>query len=48
MDEKGGNMKDINIVIQQPDGSEITVSTGMIEEDVIRRRCGLDEIEVED
>lgn len=35
-------MKDINIIIKQPDGHELTVSTDMIEEDVIRTRFGLD------
>ena len=35
-------MKDINISIVQEDGSTITVNTSLIDEDVIRTRCGLD------
>ena len=35
-------MKDINIKIEQEDGTELKVSTDMIEEDVIRMRCGLE------
>lgn len=35
-------MKDFNITIKQPNGCDITVSTDMIEEDVIRTRFGLD------
>ncbi len=35
-------MKDIDISIIQEDGSEITVNTSLIDEDVIRTRCELD------
>lgn len=35
-------MNDYIITIIQPDGSELKVSTDMIEEDVIRHRCGLE------
>lgn len=34
-------MDDFNIVIKQSDGTEITVNTDMIEEDVIRMAIGL-------
>lgn len=35
-------MEDFNVVIQQPDGAEIIVSTIMIDEDVIKMRLGLE------
>ena len=35
-------MKDVIIKITQPDGSELEVSTDMIEENVLRMYCGLD------
>lgn len=35
-------MKDFNITIKQPEGTEITVNTDMIEEDVIRMAIGLE------
>lgn len=35
-------MKDFNVVIKQPDGTEIIANTSMIEEDVIRMRMGLE------
>lgn len=35
-------MKDIDVSIIQKDGSEIIVNTSLIDEDVIRTRCGLD------
>ena len=35
-------MKDVIIKITQEDGTELVVSTNMIEEDVIRTRCGLE------
>lgn len=35
-------MKDINISIIQEDGTAIHINTSLIEEDVIRNRCGLD------
>ena len=38
-------MSEINITIKQDDGTVLSVSTDMIEEDVIRRRCGLDDKE---
>lgn len=34
-------MEDFNIVLKQPDGTELVVNTSMIEEDVLRMRCGL-------
>lgn len=38
-------MSNLDILIERPDGTQITVSTDMIEEDVVRRRCGLDDKE---
>lgn len=35
-------MEDFNIAIKQPDGTEITANTDMIEEDVIRTAIGLE------
>lgn len=35
-------MKDFDVVIKQPDGTEIVTNTSMIEEDVIRVRLGLE------
>lgn len=35
-------MEDFNITIKQPDGTEITANTDMIEEDVIRMVMGLE------
>ena len=35
-------MSDFNIGIKQDDGTVLTVNTDMIEEDVIRNRCGLE------
>ena len=35
-------MKDIEISIEQPDGTWLTVNTFMIQEDVIRMRIGLE------
>lgn len=34
-------MEDFNIIIKQSDGKELVVNTSMIEEDVLRMRCGL-------
>lgn len=34
-------MEDFNIILKQPDGTELVVNTSMIEEDVLRMRCGL-------
>ena len=38
-------MKDFNIEIKQDDGTVLIVNTDMIEEDVIRTRCGLEQKE---
>ena len=35
-------MKDLDIEIKQEDGTVLIVNTDMIEEDVIRYRCGLE------
>lgn len=35
-------MKDFDITIKQPDGTERTFNTEQIDEDVLRARCGLD------
>ena len=35
-------MGDFNVVIKQPDGTEIIASTDMIEEDVLRMSIGLE------
>lgn len=35
-------MKDVIATIKQPDGTEISVSKVMIDEDVLRYRCGLE------
>lgn len=35
-------MKDINVSIMQEDGSAINLNTSLIDEDIIRSRCGLD------
>lgn len=35
-------MIDIDISILQKDGSVVTVNTSLVDEDVIRSRCGLD------
>lgn len=40
-------MKDVIVTIKQPDGTEISVSTVMIDEDVLRYSCGLDPNEQE-
>lgn len=34
-------MEDFNIILKQPDGTELVVNTSMIEEEVLRMRCGL-------
>ena len=34
-------MEDINIIIKQSDGTELVVNTCLIDEDVLRTRCGL-------
>ena len=34
-------MEDFNIILKQPDGTELVVNTSMIEEEVLRTRCGL-------
>lgn len=35
-------MKDVIVTIKQPDGTEISVSTAMIDEDVLRYQCDLE------
>lgn len=35
-------MEDIDIIIKQPDGTELVVNTSLIDEDVLRVRCGLE------
>lgn len=35
-------MKDFNVVVKKPDGTEIIANTSMIEEDVIRMMMGLE------
>ena len=35
-------MKDIDITIKQEDGTELVVNTVLIDEDVLRTRCGLE------
>lgn len=34
-------MEDFNIILKQPDGTELVANTSMIEEEVLRMRCGL-------
>lgn len=34
-------MEDFNIILKQADGIELVVNTSLIEEDVLRMRCGL-------
>lgn len=38
-------MEDIDIIVKQPDGTELVVNTSLIDEDVLRVRCGLEEKE---
>ena len=38
-------MKDVDIIIKQEDGTEMVVNTSLVDEDVLRTRCGLDEKE---
>ena len=35
-------MEDFNVVLKQPDGTELVVNTSLIDEDVLRMRCGLE------
>ena len=35
-------MEDIDIIVKQPDGTEVVVNTSLIDEDVLRVRCGLE------
>ncbi len=35
-------MEDIDITVKQPDGTELIVNTSLIDEDVLRTRCGLE------
>lgn len=34
-------MEDFNIILKQYDGTELVVNTSIIEEDVLRMKCGL-------
>ena len=34
-------MEDFDIVLVQPDGTELVFNTALIDEDVLRMRCGL-------
>lgn len=34
-------MEDFDIILEQPDGTELIFNTSLIEEDVLRMRCGL-------
>lgn len=34
-------VEDFDIVLEQPDGTELKVNTSLIDEDVLRMRCGL-------
>lgn len=34
-------MEDFDIVLEQQDGTELKVNTSLIDEDVLRMRCGL-------
>lgn len=34
-------LDDFNIILKQPDGSELVFNTALIYEDVLRLRCGL-------
>jgi hypothetical protein len=35
-------MEDFDIVLKQPDGTELVVNTSLIDEDVLKMRCGLE------
>lgn len=35
-------MKDIDIIVKQSDGTKLVVNTSLIDEDVLRIRCGLE------
>ena len=35
-------MEDLNIILKQQDGKELTFDTSLIDEDVLRIRCGLE------
>ena len=35
-------MEDFKIILKQPDGTELVVNTSLIDEDVLRMRCGLE------
>lgn len=40
--EGENKMKDVDICITQEDGREIVVNTSLLDEDVLRMRCGLE------
>lgn len=40
-------MEDFDIVLKQPNGTELVVNTSLIDEDVLRMRCGLEPKEQE-
>ena len=35
-------MEDFDVVLEQLDGTELVVNTSLIDEDVLRMRCGLE------
>ena len=35
-------MEDVDVIVKQPDGTEVVVNTSLIDEDVLRVRCGLE------
>lgn len=35
-------MEDFDIIFKQPDGTELMFNTSLIDEDVLRMRCGLE------
>lgn len=40
-------MEDFNIILKHPNGTEWVVNTSLIDEDVLRMRCGLEPKEQE-
>lgn len=40
-------MEDFDIILKQPDGTELVFNTSLIDEDVLRTRCGLKQKEQE-
>lgn len=35
-------MEDFNVILKQQDGTKLIVDTSLIDEDVLRMRCGLE------